>query len=90
MKHVLITTEHRGVWFAEVEESNDLTKTTLTGLKNARMAIRWGTTNGLQELCEIGPNKNSKISSPSNISVLHKVTAVFEVTEAAAKLWKEL
>ncbi|QKZ15158.1 DUF6948 domain-containing protein [Spirosoma sp. KUDC1026] len=87
MKQVLITTEHRGVWYAEVAETADLTATTLTDLKNCRMAIYWGTTKGLHELCQTGPTSSSKISSPADILVLHKVTGVFAITEAAAEKW---
>ena len=83
----MITTEHRGVWYAEVAPEADLTSPTLTGLKNCRMAIYFGTTRGLQELCETGPTSASKISAPADIQVLHKVTAVFDVTPAAAAKW---
>ena len=88
MKHVLITTTHRGVWYAEVEENADLTTETLTNLKNCRMAIYWGTTKGLQELCMTGPTKSSRLSDTSDIEVLHKVTAVFSVTPEAVRSWK--
>lgn len=87
MKNVLITTQHRGVWFAQVEDGQDLTTRTLTNLKNTKMAIRWNTTRGLQELCSIGPNAGSKISNASDIEVLHDVTAVFSVTQKAAEEW---
>ena len=87
MKNVLITTNHRGVWFAQVEQDQDLTPTTLTGLKNCKMAIRWGTTKGLQELCDTGPTENSKISAAANIEVLHEVTAVFNVSSKASEAW---
>jgi hypothetical protein len=87
MKNVLITTAHRGVWFAQVAADADLTPETLTDLKNCRMAIYWGTTKGLHELCETGPTKSSKISAPADIPVLHKVTAVFNVTDKAAEAW---
>lgn len=87
MKNVIITTEHRGVWFAQVEKDKDLTTETLTDLKNCKMAIRWGTTKGIQQLCETGPTNNSKISAPANILTLHKVTAVFAVTDEAVKAW---
>lgn len=90
MKNILITTLHRGVWFAQVNQDADLTSKTLTGLKNTRMAIYWSTSNGLQELCEIGPNSSSRLSSISGIEVLHDVTAVFNVTDKAAKKWNEL
>ena len=89
MKKVLITTEHRGVWYAEVEEGKDLTTPTLTDLKNCRMVIYWGTTKGLQQLCETGPTSSSKISSPADIPVLHKVTAVFAISEKAAEAWNK-
>ena len=87
MKNVLITTAHRGVWFAQVPIDKDLTTETLTDLKNCRMAIYWGTTKGLHELSETGPTKNSKISAPADIPVLHKVTAVLAVTDKAAEVW---
>lgn len=87
LKNVLITTQHRGVWFCQVEESADLTQKTLTGLKNCRMAIYWGTEKGLQQLCKTGPTSSSKISDVADISVLHDITAVFDVTDQAAAVW---
>lgn len=87
IRNILITTEFRGVWFAQVSADKDLTPKTLTDLKNCRMAIYWGTTRGLQQLCETGPTELSKISAPADIPVLHAVTAVFDVTEKAADVW---
>lgn len=87
MKNILITTVHRGVWFAQVEPNADLTSRTLTNLKNCKMAIYWNTKSGLQELAVIGPNSGSKISVASEIEVVHDVTAVFSVTDEAAKVW---
>ena len=88
MKSILVTTKQRGVWYAEVEGNKDLTTKTLTDLKNCRMAIYWNTKKGLHELCEIGPNEGSRISSHADIEVLHDVTAVFSVTAQAAEAWK--
>lgn len=87
MKNIIVTTQHRGVWFAQVEEGKDLTAKTLTNLKNCRMAIYWGTDKGLQQLCKTGPTKDSRISPPSDIEVLHDITAVFSVTDEAAEIW---
>ncbi len=88
MKSVLITTVHRGVWYAEVDETVDLTQKTLTSLKNCRMAIYWGTTKGLQQLCETGPTSSSKISSTCDIDVLHDITAIFVISDKAITAWK--
>jgi len=87
MKSILVTTQHRGVFFAQVSDDKDLTQKMLTDLKNARMAIYWNTKRGLMELCEDGPNSGSRIGAPADIPVLHDVTAVFAVTEKAAAKW---
>lgn len=87
MKHIIITTARRGVWYAQVEDTQDLTPTTLQNLRNCRMAIYWGTTRGIHQLCETGPTEKSRISAPADIPVLHEVTAVFTVTDQAAAVW---
>lgn len=85
--NILVTTAHRGVWYAQVEPGRDLTPKTLTDLRNCRMAIYWGTTAGVQQLCETGPTQKSRISAPADIPVLHDITAVFAVTDQAAAIW---
>lgn len=90
MKSVILTTKHRGVFYAEVDESMDLSESTLKGLKNCRMAIYWGTKKGVMELAEAGPNTSSKISAKADIPVLHDITAVFAVTDEASEKWKQL
>ena len=88
MKNVLITTEYRGVFLAQVEESADLTLRTITGLKNGIMVINWRNGKGVQGIALEGP-ENCKLSAMTDIPVLHGVTAVFSVTnEAAKKIWK--
>ena len=87
MKNVLITTQHRGVFFAQVEDSTDLTQKMLTNLKACRMAIYWGTTGGVMELAQEGPNKNSKIGAVCDVDVMHDITAIFSVTDKAAEKW---
>ena len=78
---VIVTTEHRGVFFGyATDTSGDTIK-----LKRARMAIYWNTKRGLFELAEVGPNSGSKISARADIEV-RKITSVMEVaTEAVAK-----
>ena len=83
LRPVIVCTEYRGVFFGHAD---DTTGDTIR-LTNARMAIYWGTTKGVMELAQSGPTAKSRISAPADIEV-RKVTAVFEVTPAAAKAWQ--
>lgn len=88
MKQVLITTQHRGVFAGEIPDGQDLTAKAMP-LKNARMAIIWGTTRGIMELCETGPTSRSKISAPADIPMLHDITAIFAITPEASAKWQK-
>lgn len=83
LRPVIVCTEHRGVFFGYAEDTSG----TSIHLGSARMAIRFGTTRGVMELAETGPTTNSKVSARANIEV-RKITAVFEVTPAAATAWE--
>ena len=80
---VIICTEHRGVFFGYATN----TRADRCDLKRAMMAIYWGTTRGVMELAQRGPNSRSKLSETADIEV-RKITAVFEVTAEAAKAWE--
>lgn len=81
---VIVTTEYRGVFFGyATDTSGDVIQ-----LKRARMAIRWGTTRGIMELAEVGPNNSSRISARADLEV-RKITSVMEVTDAATKAWED-
>ena len=87
--NVLVTTKHRGVWLARASKDEDLSGSTIANLKTAIMAIKWGTTNGVQQLANTGPTDLTKLSEPSDIHYLHDVTGVFSITnEAALRIWK--
>jgi hypothetical protein len=80
---VIICTEFKGVFFGYADDtSGDRVQ-----LEQARMAIYWGTARGVMELAETGPTAKSKISARADLD-LRKVSAVFEVTEAATKAWE--
>jgi hypothetical protein len=80
---VIICTEFRGVFFGYADDTTG----DVIHLKRARMAIYWGTTRGVLELADAGPNAKSKISARADIEV-RKITSVFEVTPAAAQKWE--
>jgi len=85
LRPVIVCTEHRGVFFGF--SSN--TSGDPIHLKDARMAIYWGTTKGVMQLAETGPTASSKISAKADIEV-RKITAVFEVSPDAAEKWKAI
>lgn len=82
LRPVIVTTEHRGVFFGYAGDTSG----PVVELRDARMAIRFGTTRGLMELAETGPTSRSKISAKADIQV-RKITAVLEVSETARKAW---
>ncbi len=80
---VIVTTEHRGVFFGYAgDTSGDVIQ-----LKRARMAIYWNTKRGIFELAEDGPNSGSKISARADIEV-RKITSVMEVSADAVAKWE--
>ena len=87
MKAVLVTTQHRGVFFGFVPDEQDMAARTMA-LKEARCAIYWGTSRGVAELAETGPTGSSRIGAPADIAALHDITAVWEVSEQAVKAWQ--
>ena len=86
MKSILVTTAHRGVFYGEVPEDQDLTQTTMA-LKKAKCAIYWNTKTGVAELAEKGPNENSRIGAEADIEALHDITAVWSVSDKAKEAW---
>lgn len=86
MKPVLVTTQHRGVFAGLVEDDHDMTQKNFA-LKDARMAIYWGTERGVMQLAETGPTDKSRISAKADIPMLHDVTAIFNITNEAWKKW---
>lgn len=84
---VLVTTAHRGVFAGLIDDDQDINAKTMP-LKSAKMAIYWGTTKGLMELCDTGPTKTSRISAPADIPALHDITAIFDISAEAWEKWQ--
>lgn len=83
-RYVLVTTSYRGVYVGELIDHDGQTVT----LTNARMAIRWGTKNGVDELASAGPNETSKIGALALKVWLPGVTSIVDCTPAAVKAWR--
>ena len=84
LRPVLICTEYRGVFFGYADDTSGDT----IHLKDARMAIQWGTDNGVMQLAATGPTEKSKIGAKCD-GELRKVTSVFEVTIEAELRWNQ-
>lgn len=81
---VLVTTEHRGVFFGY---ATDATGDPIR-LKRARNCVYWSRAmKGFRGLASVGPDKDCRVGPPADIE-LRKITAVAEVTPEAAKAWE--
>jgi hypothetical protein len=81
---VVVTTAHRGVFFGYAVDTTGKS----VELKRARLCIHWSSDlRGFMGLATMGPNNNCKVGPPANI-LLHDVTSVVEVEEAAIKAWE--
>ncbi|MEN8008709.1 MAG: hypothetical protein ABFS42_16995 [Candidatus Krumholzibacteriota bacterium] len=87
MDHVLVTTEHRGVFFGELSADQNREAKSLT-LKNCRNVIMWSGKNGFLGLAADGPEPESRIGSTAPSVLLHGVTSVSECTDKAAEVFR--
>lgn len=82
---VIVTTEHRGVFFGYANKTDGET----INLKRSRLCVYWSAdVRGFMGLAATGPNRNCKIGPPADIT-LRKITAVLEVSPEAEKAWNE-
>ena len=86
-KAILVTTEHRGVFFGYVDNDTDTHLKTIT-LKRARNCVYWRGVKGFLALAESGPTNNCRVGPAANIT-LHDITCVAECTDQAIKAWEK-
>ena len=79
---VIVTTSHRGVFFGFARDVGG----DQIFLRDAKMAIYFGTSKGLHQLAHTGPTSSSRISAPADVT-LRDITAVYRVTEKAKNAW---
>lgn len=82
---VVVTTEHRGVFFGYATE----TAGEQIELKRARLCLHWtADVKGFMGLASTGPTKGCRIGPPADIT-LRKITSVMEATPEAVRAWEE-
>lgn len=82
---VVVTTEHRGVFFGYAAETEGET----IALRRARLCVYWtADLRGFMGLAAQGPSSGCKVGPPADIT-LRKITAVIEATPEAVKRWEE-
>lgn len=80
---VIVTTEHRGVFYGYASETDGGTIT----LDRSRLCIYWSAdVRGFMGLAANGPTAGCKIGPPAKIT-LRNITAVLEVTPEAEEKW---
>ena len=80
---VVVTTEHRGVFFGYANNTNGA----IIKLRAGRLCVYWtADLRGFMGLASHGPTKGCKIGPAADIE-LRGVTAVLEVSEEAEKRW---
>ena len=83
---VVVTTEHRGVFFGYVK--TDLSPTEIT-LRDARNAVYWSqSVHGVLGLAANGPKKDCRIGPAIPEITLWKITAVMACTPEAVSAWE--
>lgn len=81
---VLVTTEHRGVFFGY---TTDVTGETIT-LKRGRLCVYWSAdVKGFMGLASNGPTAKCRIGPAADI-ILRNITSVSTVTPEAVEAWE--
>lgn len=81
---VLVTTEHRGVFFGYAAKTDGAT----IALRAGRLCVFWSKdVRGFMGLAATGPTASCRIGPQANIT-LRKITAVAEATPEAVKAWE--
>lgn len=86
-KALLVTTQHRGVFFGYGQRAEKQSEIELT---QARMAVSWSTDmRGVFGLAVVGPSNSCKIGMAVPVLTLCDVTAVAECTPEAVEKWEK-
>lgn len=83
-RSVIVTTAHRGVFFGYADATDGEAIT----LRRGRLCVYWSAdVKGFMGLASDGPSASCRIGPPADIT-LRAITAVVEVSPAAAAKWE--
>lgn len=84
---VVVTTEHRGVFFGFLDGATDTAKT--LKLTDAQMCVYWSVdVQGILGLAATGPSKSCRVTPKVPKITLQGVTSVIDCTEDAVAKWQ--
>lgn len=82
---VVVTTEHRGVFFGYLHGSREAAT---VELREAQMCVYWSASvRGVLGLAGTGPDAKCRVTAPVPSITLYKVTAIMDASEKAVKAW---
>lgn len=88
MVPVLVTTEHRGVFFGFAESKEATESKASIRLKKVRNCIYWSSdVGGFLGLASKGPTESCRIGREAPSVLLHDITSVTECSEEAVSAW---
>ncbi len=83
---VLVTTEHRGVFFGYLDGEPSKAQVTL---QHCRNCVYWSVdVHGFMGLASQGPGERCRVGPPAESLTLYDVTAVAVVSPEAAERWE--
>lgn len=88
VKHLVVTTAHKGVFYGQGDP--DSLKDKQITIKDARMCVYWSSSvKSVIGLASGGPDRSCKISPAAPSVLLTDVTGIFECSEEAVKAWEK-
>lgn len=84
---VLVTTEHRGVFFGYATEVNEIDR--FVKLERMRNCIQWRGLHGFLALTTEGPNASCRVGPAAAAGTLYKITGVWDVEAKAVDAWEK-
>ncbi len=87
---VVVTTEHKGVFFGYCTKATEDTLARTITLTDAQMCLYWSSeVKSVMGLASVGPSNTSRVSSPVPKITLTDTTSVMDATDKAVTAWQQ-